>query len=326
MFPCRQIAARQGESYTVERYAFLHLPTIMPKSIPLPKHWRKNIKTAVIHAISLAQYAMAHTRGWAANCASVRIRLKAELDRANQKIALLCDEIRIKDARILKMPPHQRPLCPPVERMAILEHKAARNWSLERTANTFCLTAATVASWMKRLDENGPNALVQTPKPVNKFPEYVRYAVQRLKMLCPTMGKVKIAETLARAGLHLGKTSVGRMLKQTPKPIPEKKDANAAASKQKIVTAKYPNHVWHVDLTIVPTGLGFWIPWQPFALPQCWPFCYWVAVVVDHFSRRAMGCTAFKTQPTSKVVCQFFGQTIAKTKTTPKYIICDWPC
>jgi hypothetical protein len=72
--------------------------------------------------------------------------------------------------------------------------------------------------------------------------------------------------------------------------------------KQRIVTAKYPGHVWHVDLTVAPTSLGFWVPWLPFSLPQCWPFCWWVAVVVDHFSRRAMGVTAFKNQPTSEAV------------------------
>ena len=100
--------------------------------------------------------------------------------------------------------------------MAILELKAARGWSLEQTAKAFLVTAATIASWMKRLDEDGPDALVQLPQPVNKFPEFVRYIVQRLKTLCPAMGKVKIAQTLARAGLHLGATTVGRMLKEKP--------------------------------------------------------------------------------------------------------------
>jgi len=31
--------------------------------------------------------------------------------------------------------------------------------------------------------------------------------VQRLKALCPGMGRVKTAQTLARAGLHLGATT-----------------------------------------------------------------------------------------------------------------------
>ncbi|NLY01776.1 MAG: hypothetical protein GXY83_37300 [Rhodopirellula sp.] len=49
----------------------------------------------------------------------------------------------------------------------------------------------------------------------------------------------------------------------------------------------------------MPTALGFWTSFWPFALPQCWPFCWWVAVVVDHFSRRAVGYTVFSKQPDS---------------------------
>jgi len=33
--------------------------------IPLPTGWAKNVKSAVLHVISLAQYAMVATRGWA---------------------------------------------------------------------------------------------------------------------------------------------------------------------------------------------------------------------------------------------------------------------
>jgi len=44
------------------------------------------------------------------------------------------------------------------------------------------------------------------------------------------------------------------------------------AATPRAVTAKHPNHVWHVDLTFVPP-VGFWIPWLPLALPQVGPFC-----------------------------------------------------
>ena len=55
---------------------------------------------------------------------------------------------------------------------------------------------------------------MQLPQPpVNKFPQFTGHVVRRLKTLCPSMGKVKIAQMLARAGLHLGTTTVGRMLK-----------------------------------------------------------------------------------------------------------------
>ena len=54
----------------------------------------------------------------------------------------------------------------------MLELRAARGWSLQQTADTFLVTAATIASWMKRVDEEGPDALVQLREPVNKFPEF----------------------------------------------------------------------------------------------------------------------------------------------------------
>jgi len=123
--------------------------------------------------------------------------------------------------------------------------------------------------------------------------------------------------------VHLGTTTVARMLKEKPQPSSRPAHTETDSDVERTVTAKYAGHVWHVDLTVVPTGAGFWTSWLPFSLPQFWPFCYWVAVVVDHFSRRVMGCTAFRNQPTSKAVRAFLGQTIAKAKKTPKYIVCD---
>ena len=62
-------------------------------------------------------------------------------------------------------------------------------WSLEQTARVFLLTAATVASWVRRVDEGRPNAPVRLIEPVNKFPDFVRYIVQRLRALCPMLAK-----------------------------------------------------------------------------------------------------------------------------------------
>ena len=71
------------------------------------------------------------------------------------------------------------------------------------------MTAETISSWVGRIDEAGATALVQTPQPINKFPDCIRYAVQRLNVLCPSLGKMKIAQVLCRAELHLG-TSTAR--------------------------------------------------------------------------------------------------------------------
>ena len=185
-----------------------------PTQIPLPKSWKQHIRRAVLHVISLAQYAAVYTSSWVAGSVNERVRLRAECDRLRQQLALRIEEIRIKDTRMASIDPHRRPHYQPAERMAILELRAARHWSMQKTADKFLVTPATIASWMKRLDEQGPEALVQLREPVNKFPDFVRYIVQRLKRLCPSMGKVKIAQVLARAGLHLAPTTVARMLNQ----------------------------------------------------------------------------------------------------------------
>src|SRR5437867_4727008 len=121
---------------------------------------------------------------------------------------------------------------------------------------------------------------------------------------------------LARAGLHLGPTTIQRMRRQRPSPAPPSAVEPAVPARR--VTAKYPNHVWHVDLTTVPTSAGFWTSWLPFALPQCWPFCWWLAIVLDHYSRRVLGFAVFKRQPTSEQVRHFLGQVIARVGAAPK--------
>ncbi len=122
---------------------------------PLPRGWPSRVKSAVLHVISLGQFTLAYTRGWAANSPNSRIRLKAELDRACQEITLLREEIRIKDVRMAQLSPDRRPYYPPTERMAILQVRAARNWSQEQTARAFLVTADTIGSWLRRVDEQG---------------------------------------------------------------------------------------------------------------------------------------------------------------------------
>ncbi|HUT90915.1 MAG TPA: hypothetical protein VMY37_15540 [Thermoguttaceae bacterium] len=90
-----------------------------------------------------------------------------------------------------------------------------------RSAGVFHVTAPTISSWISRLEEEGPGALVQLCQPVNRFPDFVRHVVQRLKKLCPAMGKRMSARTPARAGLHPGTTTVGRILREKSVPPPQ---------------------------------------------------------------------------------------------------------
>lgn len=177
---------------------------------------------------------------------------------------------------------------------------------------------------MRRLDEGGPDALLELPEPVNKYPEFVRYTVQRIQTLCPGVGKKQLAAMLARAGLHIATTTIGRIRKEQPHPEPSPKPSDPEqTSKPKTIRSKYPNHVWHMDLTLLPTLGGFWVPWMPQALLQLFPFCWWVALVIDNHSRRVMGFQLFRSQPTAVAIRAFLGSVVNSVGATPKYIVSD---
>ncbi len=56
----------------------------MPKStfkLQLPKSWPTQVRTAILHVVSLAKYAAVFTRSWAANSPNARVRAKAENER-----------------------------------------------------------------------------------------------------------------------------------------------------------------------------------------------------------------------------------------------------
>ena len=118
------------------------MPTQKAPRIPLPKGWPPYVKSGVLHIISLAHFSITHARGWAAKSVSARARIAAEKDRLHQEIAMLREELRIKDARMSVIAPHRRPRYAPTERLAILEVRAARGWSLKQTADAFLLTPA----------------------------------------------------------------------------------------------------------------------------------------------------------------------------------------
>ena len=285
----------------------------------LPKGWPGHVRSAVVHAISMSNVVFTVTRSHAENHFNARVRIQAENDRLRREVALLTEELRIKDARMELIPPHRRPHYPPMERLAILELRAARGWSLTQTARRLLVTPLTVKSWSSRLDDEGPASLIQLREPVNRFPEFVRYIVRRLKIHSPALGSRRIARLLARAGLHLGATTVRRMLRPPAKPTPK----SVREPILRVVTAKRPNHVWHADLTTVPTSLGYGISWLPFALPLRWPFCWWVAVVIDHYSRRVLGAATFKSEPDASDLARLLGRICKSLRCTPAHLITD---
>ena len=305
----------------------------MAHGTPLPCGWPRVARAAIVQLAGLAHVALTRTRSWCADSRIARVRLRGRVDGLEQEVALLREELRIKDARLARIPAAERPRYPPAERMAIVALRAARGWSAAQTARVFLLTAATIASWMRRLDEEGEEALVRLPVPVNRFPDIVSVVVQQLRATCPSLGKVRIAQMLARAGLALSastvKRALGRELSDKPTPpsankrgASEEKNTRASSSAG-AVTASRPHHVWHVDLTVMPLVCGFWIPWLPYAVAQRWPFGAWVGVVLDHFTRSVVARGVFDKQPTVKQVCALLDRAVGEAGTAPRHIVSD---
>ena len=292
----------------------------MEQTIALPKDWPRYTRSAVVHVIGLAQYVIAYTRGWAANNPNERIRWKARAERAEASQAQDREIERIKDTRMAKIPPHKRPHYDAEDRLAILAVRAAKAWTKTKTAEVFLVTEDTIASWTKRVDEEGPDALIQLREPVNKFPELVALMVKTLRTLFPFLGYRKIAEWLCRGALHLSASTVRRMVKEEKKARPTKQTSPQAGRK---IKANYSNHVHNADLTCVSILDGLWAPWPPDALPQCWPFCWWVAAAIDRYSRRVVGFEVFRSEPSCEQVCDFLGRTFRTGKCKPKHVITD---
>ena len=246
--------------------------------------------------------------------------LEAHVHRLETEVALLREELRVIGTRMARIAPKRRPQYSPVERMAIMELRAMRGWSKAETARRFFVSDDTIRSWLRRADD--ADSLLQLATPVNRFPDFIRYAVQQIKLFCPSLGKVKIAETLARAGIHIGKSTVGRILNEKPAVAPKPPACNETGKSSRIVS-KYPNHTWHADPTAVPISGGFWTNWLPNALWQRWPVCWWQLNIVDHFSRRAMGFAVFKTRPTSQEVTAALDEIIERAQAKPKHLIVD---
>ena len=267
--------------------------------IPLPPDWPKLTKSGIVHAIALAHFVLTYVRGWCANSRIARVRLAAERDILRNEVALLQEERRIKDERMGRIPAPARPRYVPADRLAILELQATRSWSTEETSRHFLLTRKTITSWTRRREEQGEAALVSTRPPVNRFPDFVGDTVQELKASCPTMGRKRIANTLARAGLHLAPSTAQRMINRGPPP------PRPAAPPAK-ATSVLAEDVRNLDLTPVSAHSGHSTPWLLCA----------VFAVLDRLLSVVAGFAVFGGRPSSEQVCAAQGSAIVVIPTT----------
>ena len=200
-----------------------------------------------------------------------------------------------------RIPAPARPQYVPADRLAILELQATRAWSTEEAAQRFQLTPKTITSWTRRREEQGEGALVSAHLPVNRFPDFVGHTVQELKASCPTMGRKRIANTLARAGLHLAPSTAQRMINRGPAPRPAAPPAKATT------TTVRADDVQHLDLTPVSARSGHSTPRLLLA----------IFVVLDRLLSVVAGFAVFSDQSCSGQVCAAQDSAIVAIPTTP---------
>ncbi len=59
------------------------------------------------------------------------------------------------------------------------------------------------------------------------------------------------------------------------------------------------------------------------SVPQRWPICWWIAVAIDHYSRRVVGFDSYRQQPTSNAVRAFVQRSIRVAGAAPVHLITD---
>ena len=309
------------------------MPRIPLPSVPLPPAWNHHTQASVLVALALARWVLMHVRGWCADSRIARVRLAGDRDAAVVAARIHREHAAILLRYIARI--EVRPHYSPDGRFDILALRAQAGWTIKQTAANFRLSPDTIVSWMKRLDEHGEGALLKTHSPINKFGGLVEEIVRRLRDVQPALGKVRIAQFLARAGLHISPATIARIWRRTPKPVPpasapeateqvaaEIVPAGAKQPAKQRVTARYPNHVWNVDITLLPRT-GWWVPWLPQCLTQRAPFCAWLVVVLDHYSRAVVGWKLFDKQPTAEEVARVLDAARRASGVTPKYIVSD---
>jgi transposase InsO family protein len=220
----------------------------------------------------------------------------AQAQEQHLHVALLRESLEIQGSRWDKIPERQRPHFTPEARWRILRLKMLLALSADETARTFRVSTTTILRWEQEAlgapERRSVGSLLHPVAPVRRFADTARHVVHTLT-LAGFLGDRSVAMHLAREGWKLSRRTIQRIRKEKPPAAPP--SAPEPARSARAVRARYPHHVWMLDLTEIPGFLRL--------------FSFKLAVIFDVFSRAPLAARVFLCEPSGKDVVRLFATT-----------------
>ncbi len=233
----------------------------------------------------------------------------AQLQEQTLHVALLREALETLASRWDKIPERQRPHFSPEARFKILRLKTLLALSADETASTFRVSTGTILRWEQEAlgapQRHTVGSLLKPVPPVRRYHDTVRHLIHTIA-LAGFPGDRSLAAHLARAGWKLARRTIQRIRKEKPTlPTPAPQAPAAAA---RAVRARYPHHVWMLDLTEIPGFLRL--------------FCFKLVVVLDVFSRMPLAARVFFAEPSGRDIARLFAAT-ARRFGSPRHSVSD---
>jgi putative transposase len=223
-------------------------------------------------------------------------------------VHVLREALDILGARLDKLPERRRPQYTPSQRFQILSLKNLAGLTQPETASLFRVAVGTIARWetVANPASQAVGARVTAVPPVRRYNDTVHHLVQTLAKL-GFGGSRSLVQHLARAGWKMSKTTVARYLEERPL-SPQPDASELTETPKRAVRARFPHHVWHLDLTEIQAFLRA----TSFSL----------AVVFDSASRMPLSWKLFGQKPSAAEMVAVVEAAFARHG-TPRHLIVD---
>jgi transposase InsO family protein len=241
------------------------------------------------------------------------VRLLVQRDQAFTEVDLLRRDVEVFRAQRERLPPHRRPDYQPEQRLAILQLRRLRGWSIRKTAKHFVVHRNTIRAWIKAAEGKGRPSLLHGAVVWNRIDDAVRWAVHELRRLCPEpeFGTRSIARQVVRASVQISRSTVQRVLREAKPTRPSRPARPAMAlpvgkKPYHLLRPEWINRVWHIDLLYVQV---LWLR-------------YTVVAIQDGFSRRLLCLRVYHRTPRASDMVALVRRTAQKFG-KPRFVITD---